>query len=130
MGPVALAAKASLLHLILATRPSDTPSKGLYGMILEHGDFGIHNTTVETDGDGWTEVTSLTDCETGCITLALLSDPWVAVLPVDLVGDELGVPADTRIPKDATLEDLRAYSGCAHRYIEGLCFQAWSWGSP
>ncbi len=47
----------------------------LYRLVLDHGDFGIHNMSIATDAGGRPHITSLYDWETGCILPALLSDP-------------------------------------------------------
>ncbi|KAK4185042.1 hypothetical protein QBC35DRAFT_517184 [Podospora australis] len=55
VGPAALAAKQALLRAIPCILPVDTatvPGESLYRLVLEHGDFGIHNTSIATDADG------------------------------------------------------------------------------
>ncbi|KAK3987618.1 hypothetical protein QBC44DRAFT_270819 [Cladorrhinum sp. PSN332] len=123
VGPVALAAKQSLLRAIPYILPVDTatvPGESLYRLVLEHGDFGIHNTTVAADADGKPQVTSLYDWETSCIWPALLSDPLVAAGPVDLIVGEYGQPAVTRLPEGATQADLDTYAAWARHYIQKL----------
>jgi hypothetical protein len=44
VGPVALAAKQSLLHALPYIIAQENAEGSLYRLILEHGDFGIHNT--------------------------------------------------------------------------------------
>ncbi|KAK0713928.1 hypothetical protein B0T26DRAFT_813701 [Lasiosphaeria miniovina] len=92
--------ETSLLRAIPHILPQDTTAiagvpDSLYRLVLEHGDFGVHNTTITTSGrgDGEPLVTSLFDWETACICPALLFDPLVAVSPVDLIVDENGQPA-------------------------------------
>ena len=43
VGPVAAAAKQSLLQLIPHIIPVDYDGKYFYRLVLEHGDLGIHN---------------------------------------------------------------------------------------
>jgi hypothetical protein len=119
VGPVALAAKRSLLSAIPHILPSGK-EESLYRLVLEHGDFGIHNTSIARgeDGGGQPRVTSLYDWETGCIAPALLSDPLVAAGPVDLTIDSNAEPAVTRMPKAVTATELEAYAGWARRYSE------------
>ena len=117
VGPVALAAKQSLLRAIPLIMPAES-STALYRHVLEHGDFGIHNTTIRTDESGLPQVSSLFDWETGCIVPAVLLDPLVAAGPVNLIVDELGNPAVTRIPEYATGDDLQQYSIWARQYLE------------
>lgn len=119
VGPIALEAKHTLLRAIPHIMPSES-TVSLYRLVLEHGDFGIHNTTITQKANGEPFVTSLFDWETACIVPALLSDPLVAVYPVDLTTDEEGKPSLTRIPKDATSEDLETYAVWAGRYIKVL----------
>lgn len=117
VGPVALAAKQSLLRAIPHLLPPDTPDASLYRLVLEHGDFGIHNATITRQASGEPLVTSLFDWETACIWPALLSDPLVAAGPVGLVVDEDGGPLVTRLPRDATRADLETYAAWAKHYI-------------
>lgn len=115
VGPVAAAAKQSLLRLIPHMMPADSAS--LYRPILEHGDFGIHNMSITMDADGKPRVTSLYDWETGCIAPAILSDPLMAV-SVDLVVDENGEPSITRVPSDEAPGDRAEYMEAATQYFE------------
>ncbi|KAL8755704.1 MAG: hypothetical protein Q9184_004719 [Pyrenodesmia sp. 2 TL-2023] len=121
VGPVALEAKQSLLRAVPLIMPKGGRTEAsLYRHVLEHGDFGIHNTSITRDMDGNPLVTSLYDWETACIVPALLSDPLVAAGPVDLVTHEDGSPCVTRIPKDPTAIDLETYAMWARYYIEKL----------
>lgn len=52
VGPVALAAKRSLLRAIPQIMPPENADQSLYRLVLEHGDFGIHNTLITTDANG------------------------------------------------------------------------------
>lgn len=110
VGPIALAAKQSLLRVIPHIMPLRSTDVSLYRFVLEHGDFGIHNTSITKDVDGEPLVTSLYDWETACIVPALLSDPLVAAGPVDLITDEEGEPWVTRIPQNPTPMDLETYA--------------------
>lgn len=49
---------------------------------------------------------------------ALLSDPLVAVSPVDLITDEHACPAFTRVPQNATAANLAQYTVWAEQYIK------------
>lgn len=88
--------------------PGDDDQNSLYRLVLNHGDFGIHNMSIKIDTSGQPLVTSLYDWETGCIVPAILSDPLMAVI-VDLVTDENATPSITRVPHDATPGDLAEY---------------------
>ena len=67
VGPRALAAKESLLRAIPYLLPPDAPEASLYRLVLEHGDFGIYNTTITKQESGEPLLTSLFDWETACI---------------------------------------------------------------
>lgn len=121
VGPIAFAAKQSLLCAIPHIMPLESTEVSLYRLVLEHGDFGIHNTTITKDVNGEPLVTSLYDWETGCIVPALLSDTNVAAGPVDLITDEEGGPCVTRIPKDSTSMELETYALWARNYIKVRC---------
>ncbi|EJP61249.1 3-hydroxybutyryl-CoA dehydratase [Beauveria bassiana ARSEF 2860] len=121
VGPVAAAAKQSLLRLIPHMMPADSAS--LYRLVLDHGDFGIHNMSITIDAGGKPLVTSLYDWETGCIMPAILSDPLMAV-SVDLVADENGRPSITRVPSDGNAGERVEYMECATHYFEVLFKQA------
>jgi len=104
VGPIAAAAKQSLLRLIPHIMPADNDQPSLYSLVLDHGDFGIHNMSITVDANGQPLVTSLYDWETGCIVPAILSDPLMK-LAVDLVTDENAAPSVMQVPHDATLDD-------------------------
>ncbi|KAI4632831.1 hypothetical protein J4E80_000189 [Alternaria sp. BMP 0032] len=99
VGPVALAAKQSLLKAIPHLLPQEN-SDLLYRLVLEHGDFGIHNTSIITDES------------------SLLADPLVAAGPVDLITNERAEPAVTRIPGSPTAAELEAYATWSRHYIK------------
>ena len=98
--------------------PTHSTEVSLYRLVLEHGDFGIHNTSIIKEVNSEPLVTSLYDWETACIVPALLSDPLVAAGPVDLITHEEGNPCVTRIPKDPTTTDPETYAIWARRYIK------------
>ena len=117
VGPVAAAAKQSLLRLIPYILPEEKADKPvLYRLVLDHGDFGIHNMSITKDES---KVTSLFDWETGCIVPAILSDPEMAVT-VDLVADENASPSICRLPKDVTSDDRSEFMDWAAQYFDSL----------
>ena len=116
VGPIAAAAKQSLLRLIPHIMPIHSDQASLYRLVLEHGDFGIHNMLITMDANGQPVVTSLYDWETGCIVPAILSDPLMAVW-VDLVTDENAAPSFIRVPDYATPEDRVQYMTWARHYF-------------
>lgn len=117
VGPIAAAAKQSLLRLIPHIMPRDGDQTSLYRLVLEHGDFGIHNMSITIDANGQPLVTSLYDWETGCIVPAILSDPLMAVT-VDLVTDEIAAPSITRVSDDATPDGRAQYMTWARQYFK------------
>ena len=116
VGPRAAAAKQSILRLIPHILPPEID--GIYRLVLEHGDFGIHNMSIAVSSDGNPRVTSLYDWETGCVVPAFLSDPLMAVSGVDLILDQYGEPAITRVSDEATLEEKKFYMGWAEEYVK------------
>ena len=117
VGPIALQAKQSLLRFIPHIMPAGRDESFLYRLVLDHGDFGIHNMLITVDAAKQPQITSLYEWETGCIIPAILSDPEMA-LWVDLVTDENGAPSITRVPEDkppAFSEEFMAY---ARQYVK------------
>ncbi|KJA25526.1 hypothetical protein HYPSUDRAFT_64707 [Hypholoma sublateritium FD-334 SS-4] len=123
VGPIAVAAKQSLLRLIPHIVPTDSDEASLYRLVLDHGDFGIHNMSITMDANGLPLVTSLYDWETGCIVPAILSDPLMAVT-VDLVTNEMAAPSITRVPDDTTPVEHTQYMTWARHYFNALFSQA------
>lgn len=120
VGPIALAAKQSLLHLIPHIMPLKSNEVSPYRFVLEHGDFGIHNMSISNEVNGEPLITSLYDWETACFVPELISDPLVACT-VDLTTHDGGKPCATRIPEDSDPMDLETYAGWAQHYITVRC---------
>jgi len=118
VGPTAAVAKQSLLRLVPHIMPTGGSESAFYRLVLEHGDFGIHNMSITVDVNGLPLVTSLYDWETGCIVPAILSDPLMAVA-VDLVTNGI-VPSIDRVPDDATSEERTQYMTWARQYFKAL----------
>ncbi|KAJ7459733.1 hypothetical protein FB451DRAFT_1141530 [Mycena latifolia] len=117
VGPIAASAKQSLLRLIPLIFPVEEDRGDLYRLVLEHGDFGIHNMTI-VDSDTPT-VTSLYDWETGYIVPALLSDPQMSIgLDFDLNSD--GCPILSGPIEGSTTEYLAEYEEYAKHYFKIL----------
>ncbi|KAJ5761134.1 hypothetical protein N7520_008290 [Penicillium odoratum] len=111
VGPVALVAKASLYESsLISLIPLEHDDQSLYRLVLEHGDFGIHNTTINYVANEKPIVKSLYHWESGCTVPAILSDLLVAVVPVNLTTDDKGGPSVTRLPQDYTQSDLKTYA--------------------
>jgi len=123
VGPIAAAAKQSLLRIIPHILPAGSNEHSHYRLVLDHGDFGIHNMSITVDASGLPLVTSLYDWETGCIVPALLSDPLMAVA-VDLVTGENAAPSISRIPDDATPDDQAEYMTWSSQYFNALFNEA------
>jgi len=117
VGPIAVAAKQSLLRLIPHIIPTDSDESSLYRLVLDHGDFGIHNMSITMDANGLPLVTSLFDWETGSIVPAILSNPMMTVT-VDLVTNEKGAPSITRVSDDTTPDELTQYMTWATQYFK------------
>ncbi|KAJ6557356.1 hypothetical protein DFH09DRAFT_543815 [Mycena vulgaris] len=118
VGPIAASAKRSLLRLIPLIFPVDENHGGFYRLVLEHGDFGIHNMTI-TDSVTSSRVTSLYDWETGHIVPALLSDPQIAT-GIDFEIDGDGCPILSGMVKDPPAKYLADYVGYANHYFKIL----------
>jgi len=99
--------------------PRDGDQTSLYRLVLDHGDFGIHNMSITIDANGQPLVTSLYDWETGCIVPAILSDPLMAVT-VDLVTDENAAPSITRVSDGTTTDGRAQYMTWARQYFKVL----------
>ena len=97
--------------------PADDDQPSLYRLVLDHGDFGIHNMSITVDANSQPLKTSLYDWETGCIVPAILSDPLMAVA-VDLVPDENAAPLFIRVPDNATLDERAEYITWARQYFK------------
>ena len=117
VGPIVAAAKRSLLRLIPHIMPADNDLPSLYCLVLDHGDFGIHNMSITLDASGRPLLTSLYDWETECIVPAILSDPLMAVT-VNLVTDENTTPSFIRAPDNPTLDDRAKYMTWVRQYFK------------
>ncbi|KAI1180971.1 3-hydroxybutyryl-CoA dehydratase [Nemania sp. FL0916] len=126
VGPIALAAKESLLRAIPYITPPEltNPETSLYRLVLEHGDFGIHNASMSKNASGEPIITSLYDWETACVVPALLSDPSVSVKQLDLIVDEMGGPSVADIPETSTLADVEMYTAWSKHYSTKLFDEA------
>jgi hypothetical protein len=97
--------------------PADSDQASLYRLVLDHGDFGIHNMSITKDANSQPLVTSLYDWETGCIVPAILSDPLIAVAG-DLATDENAALPITRVSENATPDDRARYMTWARQYFK------------
>ncbi|KAG6017606.1 hypothetical protein E4U43_000739 [Claviceps pusilla] len=123
VGPVAAAAKQSLLRLIPHIIPAINDESILYRFVIDHGDFGVHNMSVAMDTNNQPLATSLYDWETGCIVPAILSDPLMAVT-VDFVANGDALPAVTRLPRVMTVEDMEQMATWSKLYYNALFLHA------
>lgn len=114
------AARKSLLQLVPLVLPRGTRhlrEDALYRFVLDHGDFGMHNMTVATDGQGQPHITSVFDWEGGSIVPAILSEPKM-VTTVDLVIDRAGEPSIQRWGDGDTLDKIAQYRGWTAEYYK------------
>ncbi|KAG6004954.1 hypothetical protein E4U54_000445 [Claviceps lovelessii] len=123
VGPVAAAAKQSLLRLIPHIIPAINDESILYRFVIDHGDFGVHNMSVAIDTNNQPLATSLYDWENGCIVPAILSDPLMAVT-VDFVADGDALPAVTRLPRVMTVDDMEQMATWSRLYYNALFLHA------
>ena len=119
VGPVAAAAKRSLLQFVPHMVPTEGNHAAMFRLVLEHGDFGIHNMSIVTEATT-NHITSLYDWETGCVVPAILSDPEMAVT-VDLTANDFALPSVTRLPKKVTVDDLELYASWSRVYFKVRC---------
>lgn len=117
VGPIAAAAKQSILRIIPHIMPADGDQTSLYRLVLDHGDFGIHNMSINIDANGQPLVTSLFDWEVGCIVPAILSERLIAV-SIDLETDENAAPSITRLPDNATPDECAQFMTWAKQYFK------------
>ncbi|MCJ1343386.1 hypothetical protein MMC31_001579 [Peltigera leucophlebia] len=123
VGPVAAAAKQSLLRLIPHILPPESDQTFLYRPVLDHLDFGIHNMSTTMDANGQPLLTSVYDWETACIVPAILSDPLMSV-GVDLVTDPNAAPSLSLVPDYATPDRRAEYMTWARQYFKALYIKA------
>lgn len=117
VGPVAAAAKGTLLRLVPHIMPKGDDEDVFYRFVIEHGDFGIHNMSIAMDVEKQPIITSVYDWETGCIVPAILSDPMMAVT-VDLTTDGEANPAATRLWDMMTADELEKAATWSKLYSE------------
>ena len=86
-------------------------------LVLDHGDFGVHNMSITMNASGLPLMTSLYDWETGCIVPGILSNPVMAVT-VDLAANEKAAPSITRVSDDTTTDEITEYMAWATKYFE------------
>ena len=116
VGPRAFQAKAQLLQLLPKILPTSGDEHSIYRLVLDHGDFGIHNMAI-AGSKASPEVKAVFDWETASIVPALLSDPLMAVV-VDLIVDNGAHAAVTRLPQSVTNDKMLEYKGWAEDYVK------------
>jgi hypothetical protein len=116
VGPIAFAAKRSLLQFIPHMLPEDSDDL-FYRLVLEHGDFGIHNMSITANSTDRPLITSLYDWEMGSIVPALLADPSMAV-EADLVLDNDGMPSTRRLHEELPPSAQEQLLACSKTYFE------------
>lgn len=100
VGPLASAAKQSLLRLIPLIHP-EGHEEVLYRIVLQQGDFGLHNASVDEYEAGELRLTSVRDWEADCIIPVVLTEIKFSIPGCDLIVDEKGEPSvHTRLDKE------------------------------
>lgn len=121
VSPIVASAKRSLLRCLPSILPPDSILQPtLYRLVLEHGDFGIHNMSIGFDADHNPVITSLFDWEAGNIVPAILSDPMMS-LYVDLIEDRDGPSSVTGEDEFETPMDDAEHMRWAGVYFQ-VCF--------
>ncbi|PHH64758.1 hypothetical protein CDD81_4020 [Ophiocordyceps australis] len=95
----------------------------LYRFVLDHGDFGIHNSTIYQDQEQRPNVTSIFDWETGRIVPALLSEQKM-IVTVDLILDQDGEPGISRWGDGDSEARMEEYMDWSQYYFGVLFSQA------
>lgn len=113
-GTSAVVVKQRLLSLLPYLLPED---ESLYRPVLEHTYFGSHNMTATVDELGCPTITSTFNWKNGYVMPAILSDPRMGV-SVDLVLDEAGEPAATRVALLASDNKKAMYCAWSTRYFQ------------
>lgn len=112
------AAKTALLGRIIEVLPEDEAGdQGVYRLVLQHGDFGIHNMTVSVE-DEVAKITSLYDWETGCVVPAILADVGFSLPGFDIGVDTNG-KATVNVRTPGT--DQSACEKYANMYLDVSC---------
>ncbi|KAE9967859.1 hypothetical protein BLS_006144 [Venturia inaequalis] len=120
VGPIAFAAKKSLLDFIPTMLPSGSDELCYYRLVLEHGDYGIHNMSIQRPENGTIKISSLFDWETGSIVPALLSDPTFWVQAGGVGVDENGDAKLFDVSESATAEETKTRMAEAQEYTTKL----------
>ena len=102
-GPVIAAGKQSLLRLIPHILPEDDNHPVFYRLVLEHGNFGIHNMSVMMRANDGPEITSLFDWGMGYIVPAIFSKTNLFASNVNLLTVEGAAPTMIGWPSDTHL---------------------------
>lgn len=121
VSPIVAAAKRSLLRVLPYILPADSRRPALYRLVLEHGDYGIHNMSIAFDADHNPVVTSIYDWESGNIVPAILSDPMMS-LYVDLIEDKNGGSSVAREDHFATRREHAEHMRCSRVYFRVCLF--------
>lgn len=106
-----------LVPRILPRSSCKSQEVATYRLVLDNGDFGIHNMTVLGEGEGAPHVTSVFDWEEGCIVPALLSQPMM-IVTADLILTENGEPGIRRWGDGDTPSKMAEYMTWARTYYE------------
>lgn len=116
--PVLEAAQRALLRLVPRVLPKSARGLGesdLYRFVLDHGDFGMHNMTIDKDEQGQPRLTSVYDWEGGRIVPAILSESKM-VTTVDLFINRAGEPSIKRWGDGDTPDKMAQYKNWTAEY--------------
>ena len=75
VGPVALAAKQSLLRAIPYMMLKE--GTGFYRLVVDHGDYGIHNTSINIDVNGYPLITCWKGYSSPVVRITRLAWGWL-----------------------------------------------------
>ncbi|KAI6783965.1 uncharacterized protein J7T54_001841 [Emericellopsis cladophorae] len=120
------AAREALLRLVPRVLPRSTTrlsEEKMYRFVLDHGDFGVHNMTIDKDETRQPYVTSVYDWEGGSVVPAILSEPKM-VTTVDLVIDGRGKPSISRWGDGDTPNKMAQYRRWTKHYYKVLFAEA------
>lgn len=109
--------------------PLDSDEPCFYRLVLDHGDYGIHNISIQLPEIETPRISSLFDWETGAIVPVLLSDPTFRVKSGGIGVDENGDPKLAGVSQSATAEEIKTRMAeaqeCTTISILGRALKRW-----
>lgn len=116
VGPFAAAAKQSLLRVIPYLLPAETSHGTFYRFVIDHGDYAMWNMTSAIDENEKPLITSLFGWDMSSVIPAIFSDLKFGI-EIDLLADEYGNPAITRLPHNTSASRRARYMVWSRQYI-------------